>query len=496
MQRKIISIQLVLIFLLGFSGCKAKVERLSVEKSAKKTTLVVACPKGVSQQVLENQGKVSANRLGIELQIISREAGNLPSAVDSNVDIWIIKSEEIGEFSQTKLLAFAPDSIMEPGDKINWSDFLPLYREKLLVWQRKIVGLPICGEAKVCLFREDLFNLPQHQQGFKNQFKTNLKAPSTWDDYFKIAQYFSQVGFNSSNSLAGLSSNDHDFEFEFLSYCAGFTRQPVSPSDKITPEIEDAVFSFLYDFRNGKPLINSSGFVKGLENFKLLQKFRSQQMESSSANAFLKGKAVLTITDANLASEGQSNTELKDKIGLCTLPGSDGYFLAGSNEFRPLPIGNKIPYLGTASSFGCVNLKSGLKELAFQFLLDLAGPEMGERIAVEPSIARYTRYSQLDKIRLDAMGFDSARTTNLRESIRANLSHVEIKNPALCSRLPGYLKRRRALVEEVRSFLIAPTGSAKETLDKVANRWIQIDKAWSEKEFQALVKLSVGLIAE
>jgi hypothetical protein len=33
-------------------------------------------------------------------------------------------------------------------------------------------------------------------------------------------------------------------------------------------------------------------------------------------------------------------------------------------------------------------------------------------------------------------------------------------------------------------------------MNKVAQRWIEIDKVWPEKEFQALVKQSVGLIAD
>ena len=55
---------------------------------------------------------------------------------------------------------------------------------------------------------------------------------------------------------------------------------------------------------------------------------------------------------------------------------------------------------------------------------------------------------------------------------------------------------KRILVEEVKSYLISPNGSAQETMNKVAQRWIEIDKAWPEKEFQALVKQSVGLIAD
>lgn len=496
MQRKLTVVSLFLIFLLATPGCTGKKNTSKPEIPANNPTLVVACPEGVALEVIKTQGFIVSNRLGADLKIITRSSGKEPSQEELKADIWIIKPEETGEFAQANLLAFASDSIQEPGDKINWSDLLPLYREKLLIWQRKIVALPLIGEARVCLYREDLFNNPTHQNGFKAKFNSPLKPPNTWADYHKIAQYFSEANFNSGKSLPGLYSSEEDFEKDFLSFCAGYTRQPVSPSEKITPEIENAVFSFQYDFRTGKPLINTAGFVQSLEKYKLLQKFRPTLPEAESGSTFLQGKATLAIADARLVYKAQNTEALKDKFSICSIPGSDGYYPGSSTEFRPLPIGNKIPYLGTSSNLGCVNAKSSSKELAFKFLISLASPEIAERICVEPTVASYTRYSQLDKIRLDAFGLDSQRTASFRETIRANLSHIDIKNPALCSRLPGYHKRRTILVEEVKTYLNSQGGSAQETMNKVAQRWMEIDKAWPQKEFQALVKQSVGLIAD
>jgi len=496
MQRKSTVVALLLLFLLAPSGCTGKKNIPKSEIPANSPILVVACPEGVAFEVLKTQGFVVSSRLGADLKIIIRSAGKEPNSDQLKADIWILKPEEIGEFAQANLVAFASDLIQEPGDKINWSDLLPLYREKLLIWQRKIVALPLVGEARVCLFREDLFNNPTDQNNFKAKYNCALKPPNTWSDYHKIAQYFSEANFNSGKSLPGLCSSEEDFEKDFLSFCAGYTRQPVSPSEKITPDIENAVFSFTYDFRTGKPLINTAGFVQSLEKYKLLQKFRATSPETDLGSTFLQGKATLCIADASLIYKAQNTLALKDKFNICSIPGADGYYPGSSAEFRPLPIGNKIPYLGSSSNLGCVNAKSESKELAFKFLIELASPEIAERICVEPTVASYTRYSQLDKIRLDAFGLDSQRTASLRETIRANLSHIDIKNPALCSRLPGYQKRRSVLVEELRSYLNSPGGSAQETMNKVSKRWVEIDKAWPQKEFLALVKQSVGLIAD
>ena len=496
MQRNSTTVLTMLACLLALHGCAGKKDTQSPEFQKKKPTLVISSPEGFPNDVIQMQGMVVANRLGTEIKIIKRNAGQLPESKEPEVDIWIIKPEETGEFALTNMPAFASDSIQEPGDKINWSDFLPLYREKLLVWNRKIISLPLAGEATVCLYRDDLFNDPAHQNGFKAKYNSPLKPPNTWSDYLKIAEYFSQSHFKDGKSLPGLCAGDEDFEKEFLSFCAGYTRQPVGPSEKVTPEIETAVFSFLYDFRTGKPLINNMGFVKSLEKFKLLQKFRATSPDNEPGENFIKGKSALAVADARIVYKAQSNAGLRDKFSVCPIPGADGYYAGSSTEFRPLPIGNKIPYLGSSSILGCVNSKSKSKELAFQFLTEFAGPEISERICIEPSIASYIRYSHLDKIRLDSFGLDPQRTTNLREAIRANLSHIDIKNPALCSRLPGFQKRRTVLVEELKTYLNSPGGSAQETMDKVARRWLEIDKSWPQKEFLALVKQSVGLIAD
>ena len=496
MQRKSIVVAHLSLFLLLPFGCASKKNARESEIPTIKPILVIACPDGLALEIVKTHGLIVSKRLGADLKILTRNAGKEIDQEQLKADIWIIKPEETGEFAQSNLVAFASDSILEPGDKINWSDLLPLYREKLLIWQRKIVALPLFGEARVCLFREDLFNNPTEQNKFKAKYNSALKPPNTWSDYHKIAQYFSEANFNSGKSIPGLCSSEEDFEKDFLSFCAGYTRQPVGPSEKMTPEIENAVFSFTYDFRTGKPLINTAGFVKSLEKYKLLQKFRATLPETDLGSTFLEGKATLCIADANLIYKAQITPALKDKFNICSIPGADGYYPGSSAEFRPLPIGNKIPYLGSSSNLGCVNAKSTSKELAFKFLIELASPEIAERICIEPTVASYTRYSQLDKIRLDALGLDSQRTASLRETIRANLSHIDIKNPALCSRLPGYQKRRSALVEEVRSYLNSSSGTAQETMNKVSNRWTEIDKAWPQKEFQALVKQSVGLIAD
>lgn len=205
---------------------------------------MIACPEGMPFDVLKTQGIVVSNRLGVELKIIPRISGKIPDSDELKADIWIIKPEETGEFAQANLVAFASDSIQEPGDKINWSDLLPLYREKLLIWQRKIVALPLAGEARVCLYRDDLFNNPTHQNGFKTKYNTPLKPPNTWADYQKIAQYFSEANFNSGKSLPGLCFSEEDFEKDFLSFCASYTRQPVSPSEKSPQKSRTLCFRF------------------------------------------------------------------------------------------------------------------------------------------------------------------------------------------------------------------------------------------------------------
>ncbi|MFN6051467.1 MAG: hypothetical protein ACK47R_11610, partial [Planctomycetia bacterium] len=82
---------------------------------------------------------------------------------------------------QKKALEPFDDAITQPGDPMAWQDVLPLFREKLSLWNRKVMALPLVGENTLGFYREDLFENKDNKSSFKQFTGKDLKPASTWE---------------------------------------------------------------------------------------------------------------------------------------------------------------------------------------------------------------------------------------------------------------------------------------------------------------------------
>ncbi|MFZ9823993.1 MAG: hypothetical protein ACO3E9_09290, partial [Gemmataceae bacterium] len=167
------------------------------------------------------------------------------------------------------------DAITQPGDPMAWQDVLPLFREKLSLWNRKVMALPLVGENTLGFYREDLFENKDNKSSFKQFTGKDLKPASTWEELITQAEFFSKQPSFSKGSLSGLAADDLDLANEYLAIASGYSRPPVRPGEPVNSETENAIFTFVYNFQTGKPNITSPGFVKALEIMKRIQKYRS-----------------------------------------------------------------------------------------------------------------------------------------------------------------------------------------------------------------------------
>ena len=84
-----------------------------------------------------------------------------------------------------------PDSLAA-GEAYSWKSLLPLYRDKLGVWDRKRYGVPLLGESLLCCYRSDWLAEPRHRAAFEAKYHYKLEPPATWEQYADIAEYFSR----------------------------------------------------------------------------------------------------------------------------------------------------------------------------------------------------------------------------------------------------------------------------------------------------------------
>src|SRR5207302_4126020 len=111
----------------------------------------------------------------------------------------------------------------------------------------------------------------------------------------------------------------------FYSVAVPFARQAVREDDP-TPPPGVEVFSFHYDLDSGAVRIATPAFVHALRLLQRLQAYRPAGAVQDPPSAFQKGEAVLCLASPAWISRFQESAAVRDKFGLCRVPGSGHVF--------------------------------------------------------------------------------------------------------------------------------------------------------------------------
>jgi multiple sugar transport system substrate-binding protein len=456
-------------------------------------TLRVACPDDTTAELVRTCSRPWAARQGATVEVI-RSADDSPAARDA--DVWIIPPARLPHWAAAGKLTPLPEDWTSRDSHYAWMDLLPLYREHLLNWNRTTYGLPLLGESDVCCYRTDLFDDPAHRAAFRAKYQRDLGPPTTWEQLADLAEFFREHGPDgkASPSLPPLPADDADLDRLFYTVAANFARRAAPSDAEGSANRLDELFSFHYDLETGRPRIATPGFVHALSLLQRLQTCRPSAPQPRPQEAFLAGKAVLCLTGADWLPAFQKEPALRDRFGVCRVPGGSRYF-----DFRTgkpkLVTANRVPYLGGAGKLAVVPRRSPHAEAAWALLADLSGPAIGGQIAFDPRWGGGpTRDSQLRRDRWDAYDLDGPRTLALKTALQETLLHRNLKNPVLCLRTPREADHRAALLAEVRPALLKGTDPAA-ALERVAQRWSELDRQQGLAEHRADYRLSLGLLA-
>ena len=261
---------------------------------------------------------------------------------------------------------------------------------------------------------------------------------------------------------------------------------------------QDDLFSFHYDFKTGQPRIASPGFVHALKLLQRLQACRPPEPADHPEEAFRDGRAILCLTDAPWVKTFQKTPALRDKIGVCRVPGSDRYFDFQTGQSRQASAGsvNWVPYLGGAGWLAVVSRSSPNSATAFELLTDIEGSKTSMQIFLGADHqGGPTRTSQLFRHRWDTFELDDKQATKLREILEETLLHRNLKNPVLCLRTPRQAAHRAVLVRGLREALLKGA-DAEKTLQTVAEEWRKLDREQGLEEHRADYRRSLGLLAK
>jgi ABC-type glycerol-3-phosphate transport system substrate-binding protein len=429
----------------------------------------------VPRAILARYGQPWAKHVGATMTV----ATDAQSAEDA--DIVLIRPAALPSWAAAGKLLAVPQEYLEERAAYSWSGLLPVFREKLLVWNHRPYGLPLLGDAPLCFYRADLFRDMQHMELFKKAHADQqLAPPATWADFANIAGYFFQHrdGKKVTPSLPPLPDDDEELDRLFYAAAAAYARQAVQEGQPKQP-LDHELFSFHYDMRTGKQRIDQPGFVHTLKMLQRLQRFRPLVQPGkarSSPEAFRDGQAVLCLADASWIAEFRKKLPA-DAIGVCRVPGGDCYFGFADGRPTATPRGNFVPYLGAGGWLGVVPKKAAHPEAAFALLAELSSREIGRRIVFEPAWGGGGyRLEHFDNASAwYGFGLNAEQTPVLVEALRQTLIHPGLKNPLLRLRIPNERAHLAALIAEVRSALASGSDPAK-AMQNVAKRWGKIDR--------------------
>src|SRR5579883_2147577 len=418
-------------------------------------TVRVACPRGPSGGIVRTYSKAWQTREKATVEVVDYDPAAGPE--QEKADVWVMPPAALPQRAAAGLLRKLPDSFTATDSAFGWMDLLPIYREKLLKWNRVLCAVPLAGESPLCVYRADYLADPARADAFRKKYNRPLAPPRTWEEFADLAEFFRETAPGGpAPSLPPLPAEDAGLDRQFFTVAACYARRAVAADERVRQDNQDQLFSFQYDYRTGQPRLSKPGFVAALALLKRLQKCRPPGTAGSPVDAFRAQHAALGLADVSLLTTLQKTPGMADKLGVCRMPGASRWFeyASGKSVVVSDPAGNRVPYLGSGGWLAAVPLGAAEPEAAFGLLADLAGRERSVQIMIDPIWGGGpTRRDHLERTRWDAFGLDPERTRALKDALRQTLEHPSLQNPAVCLRTSTAATHEAALLKEVRAFL-------------------------------------------
>jgi multiple sugar transport system substrate-binding protein len=246
--------------------------------------------------------------------------------------------------------------------------FLPAIK-RLYTWQGKLYGVLLDADAQILYYRKDVLGNQDYQEKFKSKLGYDLpNPPKTMQEMHDVASFFTGWDWNGDGKDDwGISLhakvNQQGF-FHFLTLAAPYV---ISPSNKY----------FYFNPEDMKPLINSEGHLRALEEYvKFLANGPSEQIGwtlEQGWSPFLSGHAVMEPTwgDLPTLAQNRAHSSVQGRVGATIIPGT-------TDSFNPLISQWEKSMLNTVGntnggSWHCVISRlSKQKEAAYDFLAFMA----------------------------------------------------------------------------------------------------------------------------
>lgn len=310
------------------------------------------------------------------------------------------------------------------------NDFFPAALNPYGTWDKTLYGIPWATDVHGLYYRKDIFEKPEIQQKYKETYNSDLKPPTTWDEYKQIAEFFTGWDWGLGDGVTRYGTAEHlargRVYWWFLNRFGGF--------------------GGVYFDENMKPMVNSEAGIKSLQNMVDVVPFMPPAALSFGAPearaAYLNGDTAMLI---NWVSSWTAAEEVKN----------------GQMGFAPLPNKNSS-YAGAWDL--AVTKDSKHKGAAATFIWWYSKPDISLQIKMGPYGLAPTRPSQLDSQEF-ITNFPYGHGSDYLQSYEENVLQGY---PDLL--IPGAAEYMDSLDLNI-TVALAKEATVQEALDKTAAEW-------------------------
>ncbi|XWN30842.1 MAG: extracellular solute-binding protein [Devosia sp.] len=382
----------------------------------------------------------------------------------------------------TPFLAEMPEAMQTSPE---FQDIFPVYRERLMVWNDKVLSQTMDGDVHTYTYRIDLFEDPEEQAAFKEKYGYDLAPPKTWKEYLDIAEFFNRPDDGLWGTAEAFRRGGQQFWF-FFSHAAPYTNHPDNPGSMFfDPETMDAQ-------------INNPGWVRGLEEYIAASKLappNALNFSFGEVNAAVAGGQVAQSIgwgDTGVIAADPKQSQVAGNVGSAILPGSTEIYNHKTGDWDSYDEVVLSPFMAFGGWQAAVPASSQNQEAAWDFIEYLTSPEVSSTAAITGGTGvNPFRNAHVDNL---ALWSDLFSEREAAEYLGAQKGSIDADNVALDMRLPGYFSYTEVLEIEL-SKALAGQVSPQEALDTVAEEWNKLTDEFGRDEQLAAYRASMGLPA-
>jgi len=368
-------------------------------------------------------------------------------------------------------------------DTSGMKDVTTSYKD-VATWGDTMIQYPVDGDRHYMKYRTDVFDNPKMQKLFKEKTGRILAVPKTWEEYDEVARVFNGWDWDGDGEKnygsAEVVKRDDLMFSAFISRVAAYAKHP---------DVKDG---FFFDLKTMEPLVNTPGWVRGLEMFKKAQEFMPPGGNNFGLGdeifSFGGGQALLSYSwDDAFIQAMQENSRIRNKVAAAPLPGSYDVWNRKTGKWDKFDTPNYAPYITWGWTSAVAKLSKN-KEMAFDYLCFFSNEAntLHDLQIGHFGINPYRNSHLKADFWTDKLGWET-KTANTYVDTLAGMD--KSNNRVFDLRVPGVNQFMSSMATGV-SEALAGQKTAQEALDGVAKEWKNIvDRIGKDRLREAYAKV-------